>query len=500
MSLQRRSPVARWTALSGADRFAAALWGALALLLAGVAVVALARSGPHAAPPRKAVRIAPAAIPHAPASSAEAPLAVFPGVDATGTASSEPAATASASATPPATAADVPDAALVPPGATLLRRVNVSGPGGADRVVAEWQTAAAAGCLQPHISVLGKTDGGQWGPIWDAGGGLPGSGPLIPPAALSGDRCFPEVGLFTVQPLDGSGAPYLTFSLQLSDGSQRLISRSLVDPAATPPAIVAVPAGARLTLADGVPAALQLSFPVAVPPGTALAGLDGQPIGHEDELQRWQIGGFQPGVRTFALNCLAGSVITSAASNAGVAIAYRCPDGTVAAVAVTAGTQIAPNLLIGGLQPGDDLNATLLPADPPACPAACAALPIAASVSSQAAVARQAQPPAPAGQPSATAPAAPAATAPPAAAPPRASAPAGAAPQPRSTAPAPAATVPAAPAQPIPTAPAPAPATTVATAPPATNPTANGSAESPARPIPTQPTYVPPRPIPTQPR
>jgi hypothetical protein len=246
-----------------------------------------------------------------------------------------------------------------------------------------------------------------------------------------------------------------------------------------------------------VPAVLQLSTPVTAPANAGPGIVTGEPIGHVDELRSWQNGGFQPGGRTFTLNCLAGSVLGTAASASGVAIAFRCPDGAVAAVAVTPATQIAPNLLIGGLQPGDDLSVALLSADPPACQATCVVLPIAAQVGSQAAATRQAQPLAPRQQPGA------AATAPPAVAPARAGATSTTAPQPRPAAAAPVQTVPAAPVAPA-APPAPTAVSASGSAPsatqPAANPTVNTTVVAPARPIPTQPAYVPPRPIPTQPR
>ncbi|HZQ38853.1 MAG TPA: hypothetical protein VFD32_23215 [Dehalococcoidia bacterium] len=499
MSIQRSGLVARWAALSGPDRLVAALWGALALLLAGVGVVALLRTGPHAPPAQRPERVAPAAIPRRPSSNAAQPTA-FAAVGSAGavvTPASAPSAPAAAPPAPtPTTAAGVPDAALVPPGATLVRRVNLATPGGPGAIVSLWQTPATDGCMQPHITVLGLNAAGQWGAIWDAGTGVGGAGQLISPAALSGDRCFPEIGLFAVQPLDPSGAPYLAFSVLTADGRQQLVAQPLDDRTATPAVVMTVPAGAQLGLGDGLPAVLQVTLPVIAPAGAGLAAVAGQPIAHVDALYRWQNGSFQAGGGTLALNCLSGSVLESVASAAGVAIAFGCPDGTVAAVTVTPVTKIAGNLLVGGLQPGDDLSVSLLPSDAPACQTVCTALPAAAQVSSQMAAARQAQPPA------ARQPAAPTTSAAPPVVTPTAAGTGTGAPQSRPAA--------SSPAQAAPTAPSirstAAAATATALAPaedgaaPSAHPPVSATVVAPARPIPSQPAYVAPRPIPTQPR
>lgn len=492
MSVQRSNLSARWAALSGPDRLAAGLWTALALLLAGVATTALVRSGSRPAQP-KGTRIAPLAIPRSASAANAAPLPeTIPAVSAAGASVASPVAAtrSSGGATPaPPAADDVPDAALLPPGATLVRRVNLT-----SAIVAYWQTAAAGGCAQSRIVVLGPA-GGQWRTLWDTSASTNGAGPLIPPATLSGDRCFPQVGLFAVQPLDASAVPFVSVSLVTADGRQQVISQSLADPAGSRPVLTAVPGDAQLSLGDGIPAVLHLSQPLYAPDDAGLGPLQGRPIGREDELRSWQDGAFQPGAHTVTLNCLSGSVLGSAASNAGVAVAFRCADGSVAAVAVTPATRIAPGLLIGGLQPGDDLSVALPAGATPACQAICTALPAASEVGSQTAAARQA---APALSP--RLPLAPTATAPPRVAePPRAAAPVVSPPRPATAAPAPAAPV--APTAPAVTASPPPAGAAAPAAPTATNPGANTTVVATARPIPPQPSATAPsRPVPTQSR
>ncbi|HLZ68387.1 MAG TPA: hypothetical protein VKV26_00615 [Dehalococcoidia bacterium] len=285
----------------------------------------------------------------------------------------------------PLSADAVPDTAIAPAGATLVRRVNLAAVDGRpDTIVAYWQTVAAGGCAQPRIVVFRPDAGGQWAAVWDASAGQNGNAPLVPAS------CDAAVGLFAVRPLDASGTPFLVFSATGADGSQRVIAQALDDPAHAPSVVLPVAAAAQISLADGLPGSLQIETSLTAPDGAGLAELRGEAIGRTDDLFRWQDGGFALSSRNLTLNCLAGSVLDMTTSANGLAIAFRCPAGpgsAVTAIEVTPATQIAPNLLIGGLRTGDDISVSLLPPGPDAAPGG---LPVAAQVSSQSAAARQA--------------------------------------------------------------------------------------------------------------
>ncbi len=380
---RRAGLAARWATLSQADRAVALLWLALALALVGIAAGAALRSGSHpTSRPVPGVRVAPAAIKRAPGSFATA-TGVFPAVD--------PAA---ATPAPARAAAAVPDDAIVPAGATLIRRVNLPGAnGGPGTIIAYWQSAGPGGCAQPHIAVFRTDSNGRWAGIWDTSASQNGEPPLSP--ATGGPAgCTPAIGLFAVQPLDTTGLPFLIFSAAAADGSQRVLVESLDDPANAEPAVVQIEPGAQISLDDGPPAVLEISRPVYAPDTAGFAELQNQPIGREDDLRRWQNGAFQFSSREFSPNCLTGKTIGLRTSAAGLLIAFRCPaggaGGAYAAVMVTGATQIAPNLLIGGLQANDDVTVAVIA---PALDADPNALPVAAQVASLAAAARQAAPP-----------------------------------------------------------------------------------------------------------
>jgi hypothetical protein len=278
------------------------------------------------------------------------------------------------------------------------------------------QSSAPDGCVQSRIAVYRPDASGRWSAIWDTSAPVNGGPPLLAPATKTDAGCFPALGLFTVQPQDGSGAPSLVFFASDADGSEHAVAQALADPANTPPAVLQAAPGLQVSLGAGTPLTVVVTGTLYAPDAVGFPELKGQQIGREEELLHWQPGGFQPAEQTVSLNCLSGTVLGVRPLGSGFVLAVRCPDGSAGAytaVALSAATQLPGGLSSPALQPNDDVTISLQAAAPGA---SASGLPIAAQVSSQSAGARLATP--------AVSLRAPVPTAPPAATPPRSAAPA----------------------------------------------------------------------------
>ncbi len=325
--------------------------------------------------------------PSRPVATPAAGAAAAPGASAASTASSATPAAGTAAATAgaagtatsparaqgtvtPAGAVDV--AALLRPGASVVKHAPVAGAaaGDAGQLVVHSQAAGSDGCEQPYLDVFRPDAGGNWASAWDATR-QPADRPLLPAAKRSGERCFPAVEFFDVRPLANGGAQHAVASIVLdADGRRRLIDLSLADatkPIALDFDLTTTPAAAPPEFTEGLPQSLRVSQNAYPAQASGVNGGYGRPIGTLDSLLRWDEAAqaFKPISQQLTLNCTRGVI----AALGRAAVQVRCDDGRYSAVAVDGNTNYGSGASFTELRTGDTVGfsvapASLSPADP----------------------------------------------------------------------------------------------------------------------------------------
>ncbi|HZU75224.1 MAG TPA: protein kinase [Dehalococcoidia bacterium] len=327
--------------------------------------------------------------------SATAPVTVA-------TTAATPATTPAPTATPlapPRQAADVPDAQLLRPGATLVQRVNLPGQNGDPGYIAVESTGAAGagGCSQTYVDLMRPQAGDKVSNVWD-GTQAPQGSPLLQPVQKSDAGCYPAVKLFSAFTPQAGSVPALLVSVVASNGSQQIaLVQGSGDLAKLLGSLTTTP-GTDVSVQDGTPPVLKVTENAYPSASSGLQPDYSRPLGRLALVETWQNGSFQPSGPQLTPNCLTGT-ITRKGNNA---IEWSCPDGSpgpVSAAAVDGNTTYDSNVSFDDLNVGDDVTVALAdgstaPQDP------LAALPTASSIKSSAAATRKAPTPAPTRAPS----------------------------------------------------------------------------------------------------
>jgi hypothetical protein len=195
------------------------------------------------------------------------------------------------------------------------------------------------------------------------------------------------------QPLIQGGQPVPLLIVGLADGSARVVAlgydaaggvKSLVDLHTTPNATVKV--------SSDLPAKLAVSESVYPPPGSGLNPQYSQPVGALALTYDWKDSAFvAEGPGDLALGCLSGTVAAIGKQDGKTTLLLQCPDGSSApysAVLIADATSLSDGIATSDIQSGDDATLTV---DPAALKASdpLNVLPAAASVQSNAALARK---------------------------------------------------------------------------------------------------------------
>ncbi len=396
----------------------------------------------------------------------------------------------------PGLAVDVPAAALIRPAAAIVQRVDLPDAAGGPGTIVLYSSAAGIdGCTHPYIDVFRPAADGSWKPVWDVTSSAAPDAPLIGAVNRTEDGCFPRVSAFAVRSLD-AGNPGLIVAVMASDGSQRLVVVAL-EPARSPAVISSLnlAPGLSLSVRDASPLAIEATEPLNTPASAGSGPWAGEPIGRLTETLQWREGSLTDSGWVATLNCLTGPLATRP-SGATPLLIFHCPDGShYAAAAIDAESVLADGFSVGDLRVGDEVQVALATTQAPQAP------PVAARVSSAAAVSRRLAALAPAVAAQASATPARLRTATPVLAPTSPPVIAASGSSPREAISDPAAVAPAS-APPLPTQ---APLLTAPIQPPPTQTPAATvlpiRATAPARPVPPQPTpFAAPRPVPPQPQ
>jgi len=280
-----------------------------------------------------------------------------------------PAQPAPAAPGPPRAAADVPDSALLRPGAALSSRVNVSldgSPTGQALIVS--RLPVAGGCDRWFLDLFSyNASTGAFADVFDAITARASDGSaLLPSAAVANGRCLPQIDLVAATQLEGGAAPVALAAIREADGSERLLALAL-RPGQQQASVTfdqVFPAGATVRLsADAAqvevaqlasgPSIPGLYAPADGPVGVVVQRFGGQNTGLHDLGAR-----FQP-------SCSAGAVGVAATSGGKRWLRVECQALGVRGRSVFVVSPVAPFTPAGTswdtLEPGDLVTLTLDP-------------------------------------------------------------------------------------------------------------------------------------------